>query len=140
MRYLQRTKDHMLTYRRSNELEVIEYSDSDFTRCKDTRKSTSGFLYLLAGGAISWKSAKQSIIVTSTMEAEFIACFEAMVQGLWLQKFIAELKIVNSTLRPLTIYCDNSATIFYSKNDKYSKGTKHMELSICQLKKKRRNK
>jgi hypothetical protein len=43
MCYLQRTKNHMLMYRRSNELEVIGYSDSDFAGCKDTRKSTSGF-------------------------------------------------------------------------------------------------
>ncbi|XP_052110338.1 secreted RxLR effector protein 161-like [Arachis duranensis] len=58
LRYLQGTKEHMLTYRRSNHLEAIGYSDSDFAGCVDTRKSTFGYLYLLAGGAISWKSAK----------------------------------------------------------------------------------
>ena len=58
LRYLQGTKDHMLTYRRSNQLEVIGYSDSDYADCIDTRKSTFGYLFLLAGGAISWKSAK----------------------------------------------------------------------------------
>ncbi|XP_057958511.1 secreted RxLR effector protein 161-like [Malania oleifera] len=77
LRYLQGTKDYKLMYRRSNHLEVVGYSDSDFYGCVDTRKSTFGYVYLLAGGAISWKSAKQSIIVASTMEAEFVACFEA---------------------------------------------------------------
>ncbi|TYK08641.1 copia-like pol polyprotein [Cucumis melo var. makuwa] len=67
----------MLTYKRSDHLEVIEYSDSDFAGCVDTRKSTFGYLFLLAEGAISWKSAKQSIIAASTMEAEFVTCFEA---------------------------------------------------------------
>ncbi|XP_048229448.1 secreted RxLR effector protein 161-like [Ricinus communis] len=84
LRYLQGTKDHMLTYRRSNHLEVIGYSDSDFARYVDTRKSTFGYLFLLAKGAISWKSVKQSVIAASTMEAEFVACFEATVHGLWL--------------------------------------------------------
>ena len=77
IRYLQGTKDDMLTYRRSKQLEVIEYSDSDFAGCLDSRKSTSGFVFLLATGAISWKSVKQSTIASSTMEAEFVACVEA---------------------------------------------------------------
>jgi hypothetical protein len=65
---------------------------------------------------------------------EFVACFEAMVQGLWLWKFIAELKVANSTSRPLTIYCDNSAVVFYNKNDKYSKGAKHMKIKYLLVK------
>ena len=58
MRYLQRTKDYMLTYRKSDQLEIVGYSDSDFSRCQDSMKSTSGYIYLLDGGAISWKSVK----------------------------------------------------------------------------------
>ncbi|CAN1822819.1 Secreted RxLR effector protein 161 [Linum perenne] len=41
MRYLQRTEEYMLTYRKSDHLEVIGYSDSDFTGCQDSRKSTN---------------------------------------------------------------------------------------------------
>ena len=58
MRYLQRTKEYMLTYQRSDILEIIGYSDSDFAGCLDSKRSTSGYVFLLAGGAISWKSAK----------------------------------------------------------------------------------
>ena len=58
LRYLQGTKDHLLTFRRTDNLEVIGYSDSDFASCSDSRKSTSGYVFLLAGGAISWKSMK----------------------------------------------------------------------------------
>ena len=134
LRYLQGTKEYMLTYRGSDHLEVIGYSDSDYAGCVDTRKSTCGYLYLLAGGAISWKSVKQSVIVTSTMEAEFMACFEAMVQAKWLRNFISRLGIVDSIARPLKIYCDNSTTVFFSKNDKYSKGAKHMELKYFAVK------
>ncbi|XP_047267611.1 secreted RxLR effector protein 161-like [Capsicum annuum] len=79
LRYLQGTKDHILTYRRSNHLDVVGYSDSNYTGCVDARKSIFGYLFMLARGAISWKSAKQFVIAASTMEAEFVACFEAIV-------------------------------------------------------------
>ncbi|KAL6322834.1 hypothetical protein AAG906_020834 [Vitis piasezkii] len=69
MRYLQRTKDYMLTYRRSSHLEIVGYSDSDFTGCLDSRRSTSGYIFMLAGGTVSWKSVKQTLIASSTMEA-----------------------------------------------------------------------
>ena len=52
MRYLQGTKDYMLTFRRFDQLEVIGYSDSDFAGCVDNRKSTFGYLFLLGEGAI----------------------------------------------------------------------------------------
>ena len=53
MRYLQGTKDYLLTFKRSDNLEVIGYSDSDFAGCIDSQKSTFGYLFMLAGGAIS---------------------------------------------------------------------------------------
>ena len=77
MRYLKRTKDFMLMYRRSNSLEIIEYSDFDFARCQDSKRSTSGYVFILAGGVISWRSTKQVVITSSTMAAKFIACYEA---------------------------------------------------------------
>ena len=95
MRYLQRTKHYMLTYRRSSQIEIIGYSDSDYVGCQDSSRSTSGYVYLLAGGAISWKSAKQELIATSTMEAEFIACFEASNHALWLRNLVTGLRIVD---------------------------------------------
>ena len=73
IRYLQGTKDFMLTFRRSDSLEATDYSDSDFTGCIDSRKSSFGYLFMLVGGTISWKSVKQTIIASSIMEAEFVA-------------------------------------------------------------------
>ena len=68
------------------------------------------------------------------MEAEFVACFEAIVHGLWLWNFISGLGIVNSISKLLRIYCDNSTTVFFSKNDKYSNGEKHIELKYLTIK------
>ena len=53
---------------------------------------------------------------------------------LWMWNFISRLGIVDSIARPLRIYCDNSAAVFFSKNDKYSKGAKHMELKYLSMK------
>jgi len=77
LRYIQDTKDLMLTYKKSDNLEIVGYSDADFAECVDTKKSTSGYIFTLAGGAISWKSSKQTVTASSTMQAEFVACYEA---------------------------------------------------------------
>ncbi|RDX79919.1 hypothetical protein CR513_39594, partial [Mucuna pruriens] len=61
------TKRYMLTYQKSKGLEIIEYSNSDFAGCQDSKRSTSGYIYMLARGAISWKSVKQTLIAPSTM-------------------------------------------------------------------------
>ena len=85
LRYLQGTKDYMLTYRRTNNLEIIGYFDFDYAGCKDTRRSTSGYIFMLSNGPISWKSHKQSLIASSTMEAEYVACYEVTCHAIWLR-------------------------------------------------------
>ncbi|KOM46353.1 hypothetical protein LR48_Vigan07g005700 [Vigna angularis] len=68
------------------------------------------------------------------MEAEFMACFETTVHALWLRNFVSRLGIIDSIARPIRIYCDNFAAVFFSKNDKYSKGAKHMDLKYLSIK------
>ncbi|XP_062103179.1 secreted RxLR effector protein 161-like [Humulus lupulus] len=121
MRYLQRTKGYMLTYKKSGRLEVVRYSNSDFAGCQDSRKSTSGYIYLLAGGAISWKSIKQTLVASSTMATEFVACYEASNHGIWLRNFVTGLRILENVERPLKLYCDNNSAVLYSNNKSSSK-------------------
>ncbi|XP_068657896.1 secreted RxLR effector protein 161-like [Aristolochia californica] len=118
MRYLQGTKDYMLMYRWMHNLEVIGYLDSDFAGCIDSYKSTSGYIFLLASGAISWSSAKQTLTATLTIAAELVSCFEATSHGVWLKSFISGLRILDSIPRPLSIYCDNSAAVLWPKTTK----------------------
>ena len=68
------------------------------------------------------------------MEAEFVACFEASSHALWLQNFVSGLGVVDSIAKPLRIYCDNTATVFFSKNGKFSSGLKHMDLKYLVVK------
>ena len=58
MRYLKGTRDYMLKYRQTKNLEVVGYSDSDFVGCVDSRKSTLGYIFMLVSGVVSWRSAK----------------------------------------------------------------------------------
>ena len=58
LRYLQGTKDLMLTYRHTNILDVVGFCDADFSGCIDDKKSTTGYIFMMAGGAVSWKSVK----------------------------------------------------------------------------------
>jgi hypothetical protein len=126
MCYLQGTKGLMLTYRRSDSLHIVGYSDSDYAG--DDRKSTSRYIFTLAGGAISWKSSKQTVTTSFTMYAEFVACYEATGQVNWLKKFIPGLKVVDDIHKPLKLYCDNNPAVQYTHNNKSSGAAKHIEI------------
>ena len=138
LRYLQRTKDYMLTYRKSDVLEIIGYSDSDFAGCQDSYRSTSGYIYLLAGGAISWKSAKQTLVTSSTMAAEFVACFEASDHAIWLQNLVTGLRIIGIE-RPLKLYCDNKSAVLYSNNNRSSTKSRHIDIKFLIVKERVQN-
>ncbi|CAL9098155.1 unnamed protein product [Musa textilis] len=133
MRYLQGNKDYMLMYRHTDNFDVIGYSNSDFAGCVDSRKSTSGYIFMMAGGAISWRSVKQTLTATSTMEAEFVSCFEATSHGVWLKSFISGLRIMDSISRPLRIFYDNSAAVFMAKNNKSGSRSKHIDIKYLAI-------
>jgi hypothetical protein len=92
----------MMMYRRSDSLQIVGYSDFDYTG--DNRKSTSRYVFTLAGGAISWKNSKQTVITSSTIYAKFETCYEATGQTNWLKKFIPGLKVIDDINRPLKLY------------------------------------
>ena len=67
----------MLTYRRTDTLEVVGFSDSDYVGCVNDENSTSSYIFMMAEGVVLWKSVKQTLITSSTMEAKYVACYEA---------------------------------------------------------------
>ena len=82
----------------------------------------------MAGGTVSWRSVKQTLIATSTMEAKFVSCFEATSQDVWLKSFIYGLRVMDSISRPLRIFCDNSVAVFLAKNNKSGSRSKHINI------------
>jgi hypothetical protein len=68
------------------------------------------------------------------MYAEFIACYEATGQVMWLKKFIPDLRVVDCIHRPLRLYCDNAPAVFYAHNNKSSNATKPIEIKFYAVK------
>jgi hypothetical protein len=80
LRYLHGTVDYMLCHQ-GMDLRLRGYSDADWASDLDECKSTSGYTFLLGGGAITWCSKKQSCVAFSTMESEYVACSEAVQEA-----------------------------------------------------------
>ena len=125
MIYLRIAKDMFLIYGDS-ELKVSGYTDASFQTDKDDYKSQSGFIFLLNRGAISWKSSKQSTIIDSTIEVEYITASKAATEAVWMCKFKAELEVVPSITEPITIYCDNNGAIAQAKESRSHQRSKHV--------------
>ena len=111
----------------SNDLVPVGYTDSYFQADRDERKSTSGYVFTLGGGAIIWKSVKQKCIADSTMEAEYVAACEAAKEAVWLKNFLVELDVVRGLPKSITLYCDNSGAVANSKEPRSNKSSKHIE-------------
>ncbi|CAJ2656651.1 unnamed protein product [Trifolium pratense] len=101
-------------------------SDSDYAGDLDDRKSTSGYVFLLSGAAVSWSSKKQPVVTLSTTEAEFIAAASCVCQGIWLRRILEEVK--HTQQGPLMLFCDNSSTIKLSKNPVLHGRSKHIDV------------
>ena len=125
-KYLRRTKDTFLVYGGETELRVIGYTDASFQTDKDDFKSQSGFVYLLNGGAVTWKSSKHDTVADSTTEAEYIAASEAAKEGCWIKKFIEELGVDSSGDEPIELYCDNNGAIAQAKELRSHQRSKHV--------------
>ena len=116
----------MLVYQ-DESLVPIGYTDSNFQSDLESRKSTSGFMFTLGGGVVSWRSVKQSSIVNSTMEAEYISASETTKETIWLKNFLLDLGVVPSMQSAITLYCDNSGAVANSKEPKSHKRGNHIE-------------
>eukprot|EP00253_Pinus_taeda_P005804 PITA_05804 len=89
------------------------------------RKSTSGYVFHMGSGAISWASKKQPVVSLSTAEAEYVAATAIACQAVWLRRVLRDL--CHEQENGTTIYCDNSSAIALSKNSVFHKRTKHID-------------
>ena len=121
----------------SNDLigELVGYSDADHARDLDKRRSTTGYVFLLNGKPISWRSRLQKTTAKSTAEAEYMALDETSAEALWLRGFIIELGFA-ATLGPdcaVTLYEDNAACIVMAVDPVISEATKHIAVRYFAL-------
>ena len=90
LRYIRGTSDARLCYGGSN-FTIRGYVDSDFAGDLDKRKSTTDYVFTLAGGAVSWVSKLQTVVALSATEAEYMAATQACKKAIWVKKLLDEL-------------------------------------------------
>ena len=112
-----------------NQMEVerflIGYVDSDYAGDLDKRRSTTGYLFTMANGPVSWRSTLQSTVALSTTEAEYMAAGEAMKEAIWLHGLISDLGLHQ---KQVEIYCDSQSAIHLAKNQVHHARTKHIDV------------
>lgn len=131
MRYLQRIKKYILTYKQLDQLDINGYSDFDFTWCQYSFKFTLSYICLLIGEIISWKRAKKSLISPSTTGEKFIVCYETSNHVIWLRNSDTELEIVDDIEKLSNLFFDNNSTVLYSNKNKGTLKSKHIEVPSC---------
>ncbi|GKA08923.1 retrotransposon protein, putative, ty1-copia subclass [Tanacetum coccineum] len=92
---------------------------------KDDLKSQTRYVFVLNGGAVDWKSSKQSTTAMSATEAEYIAASEAVMEAVWIRKFISGLGIVPIINEPIKMFCDNSAALLIANEPGVQRGARH---------------
>ncbi|GJT47609.1 retrotransposon protein, putative, ty1-copia subclass [Tanacetum coccineum] len=112
--YLRNTKDGFLVYGGEKELKVAGWSQS-------------GWVFLLTGGVVTWKSSKQDTVADSTCESEYIAACEASKEAIWMKNFIGDLGVVPTVQDPIEIFCDNESAVALTKEPKDHGKSKHIE-------------
>ncbi|CAJ2662759.1 unnamed protein product [Trifolium pratense] len=130
-RYLKGTIGHgiMFSSEKGNP-SVVGYVDSDYAGDMDDKRSTTGYVFTLAGEPICWKSSVQSIVAMSTTEAEYMAVAEAAKEALWLTGLVKELGVEQGGVQ---LHCDSQSVIYLAKNQVYHARTKHIDVRFHKI-------
>jgi hypothetical protein len=106
--------------------DLLGYCDADYAADLDTRRSTTGYVFVLNGGAISWSSRRQQTVAASTTEAEYMAAAGAVKEALWLRKLCKDLQL--GAAGAVNILADNQSAIKLLKNPISSVRSKHIDV------------
>jgi hypothetical protein len=132
LRYLAGTKNFGITYSRGRtylqfqgENPFYGYADVAYAN-SDGLRSTTGYVFIASGGAITWGSKKQSLVALSSTEAEYIALSEAARDAKWLEALYDELSY--SRKGPILLLGDNNGSLAIANNSQYHKRSKHIDI------------
>ncbi|UYV76233.1 hypothetical protein LAZ67_13003122 [Cordylochernes scorpioides] len=106
--------------------QLVGYSDSDFARDVDSRKSTTGYAFMMNGGTVSWASQRQPIIALSTTESEYIAACSAAKELIWIRRLLQGIGC--DITKETELFIDNQAAIKLVENPVFHKRTKHIDV------------
>ena len=116
---------------------VLEgYCDANWISDADEIYATSGYVFSLRGGAVSWKSCKQTVLMRSTMEAELTALDTASVEVEWLRELLMNLPVVEKHIPAISMNCDNQTVIIKVNSSKDNmKSTRHIKRRLKSIRK-----
>lgn len=119
LRYLAHTLDLGIVYKKVDAGSIITgYSDADFAGDPTTRRSTSGYVFMMANGPVSWSSHLQTLTVLNTTEAEYVAAAAGAKESIWIKLF---LNSINLPIECIELRVDNLSAIAVSKNNKFGR-------------------
>ncbi|GKB16612.1 hypothetical protein Tco_0850535 [Tanacetum coccineum] len=111
--------DYGLEY--SGDPSVLEgYTDASWITDQEYYASTSGWIFTLGGGAVSWGSKKQSCLTDSTMAAEFVALASCYKEAEWLRDLLINIPLWTKPMPPISVYCDSQSTLSRSYKQVYN--------------------
>ena len=125
LRYLKGMMDEGITYNGNLGLNLKCWSDANWG-AEEGRESVSGFVFTLAGGAISWSSKKQSSVALSSTESEYMAILHALRELIWILRLLKELGYDISDQN--IIYTDSQSAIALANNPEHHARTKHIDI------------
>jgi len=129
LRYVSGTKHFSLTYEAGL---AYGYCDSDWAGDVKDRKSTSGYIFMMCGGPVSWSSRKQTVVATSSCEAEYIALSYCCKEAIWLRRLISFLPPLHASNIPkpaMLIFSDSQSAIKLSGNGSINRRNKHIDIT-----------
>ncbi|KAD3068636.1 hypothetical protein E3N88_36516 [Mikania micrantha] len=126
LRYIKGTMSYGLVFSRVSSPTVLGYSDADWARCIDTRRSTYGYSIYLGNNLISWSAKKQPTVARSSCESEYRAMANTAAEILWVINLLRDLQVFTSETP--TLFCDNKSAIFLTQNPVSHKRAKHIDL------------
>ena len=137
LRYLSATRDRGITFG-GGDLSIQGYSDSDWAGDKEDRKSTSGYVFMLNNGPISWASKRQKTVALSSTEAEYMALTLAAKETIWIRLLMTELGLMQDDATPtvnvleregaIALKGDNQSAIALANNPVLHSRTKHIDI------------
>ena len=126
LRYIKGTLNYGLIFTEGDSV-LRGYSDADWAGDLDTRRSTSGYVFMIGDSTVSWSSKRQATVAKSTTEAEYVALSHATQEAVWLRRLLTDIGF--SSTSATTIHEDNNGAIDLSRNDKFHSRTKHIDIA-----------